>query len=524
MKSLFTRAHSAARRFAVHAAVPLLALSLATSAIAQPVAKDEIVFAGPVLRQYFDPTLMVATTDYLINDVIFDGLLDFTVDGKKPALATSWVVSPDGKQVDFTLRKNVVFQNGDPFTAEDVKFTFEKILAPETKHSYRAGFVDSLDHVEVIDPLHVRFVLKHPWLGFFTTARFGLQSIVPKNYYEKVGPKGFMEHPIGTGPFKLIDMKAGEWNRFEANTKYWNGAPDFKYLVQRQVTEPFTRYAMLEKGEADIVTGLNGPLLEKISGNKKIRLFSSKYASTAGLYFNPNKFPESKDFRVRLAIGHAINLKQITKKILNGSCEPASSILTPATFGYEPKYKVISYDPAKAKALLKEAGVAPGREIDFVLSTESLAPVPNAPQLLEAIAGDLEAVGFKIKRLPYDTAAWFGMMRGGKQPGIYWGGASMSDDAGELLGGWYISKSVWTSGNINVPEYDKLYREQLEMADPKERQKALAKFAAMEDEKKTAIPLIWCDAVFAAGPRIKDWKPATGTPYHLNFYTIKLAK
>src|SRR6185369_15325266 len=121
-------------------------------------------------------------------------------------LATSWVVSADGLKVDFTLRPNVVFHNGDPFTAEDVKFTFEKILKPETNHSYRAGFVDSLERVEIIDPMHVRFVLKHPWLGFFTTARFGLQAIVPKNYYEKVGSKAFNEKPVGTGPFMLIDM------------------------------------------------------------------------------------------------------------------------------------------------------------------------------------------------------------------------------------------------------------------------------------------------------------------------------
>jgi len=519
--SLFARA---GRRLASCALVPVLAVALGHTALAQAVAKDEIVFAGPVLRQYFDPSLMVATTDYLTYDVVFDGLLDLTAQGKKPALATSWVVSPDGKQIDFTLRPNVVFQNGDPFTAEDVKFTFEKILKPDTNHSYRAGFVDSLDHVEIIDPMHVRFILKHPWLGFFTTARFGLQAIVPKNYYEKVGSKGFNEKPIGTGPFKLVDMKAGEWNRYQANDKYWGGAPKFKFLTQRLVAEPFTRYAMLERGEADIVSGLTGPLLEKIQTNKTVRLFSSKYASTAGIYFNPGKFPEAKDKRVRMAIGYAINLEQITKKILNGTCEPASSILTPATFGYEPKYKVIPYDPAKAKALLKEAGVAPGREIDFVLSTESLAPVPSSPQVLEAIAGNLEAVGFKVKRVPYDTAAWFPMMRGGKQPAVYWGGASMSDDAGELLGGWYISKSVWTSGEINVPEYDKIYREQLETADAKQRQKLLAQFAQLEDENKMALPLIWCDAVFAAGPRIKDWKPAVGTPYHLNFQTITLAK
>ncbi len=497
---------------------------LAHPAWSQTAGKDEVVFASPILRQHFDPSLMVATTDYLINDVMFDGLLNLTVDGKKPALATSWTVSPDGKQVDFELRRNVVFHNGDPFTAEDVKFTFEKILRPDNNHSYRNGFVTALERVDVLGPHQVRLILKNPWPAFFTTARFGLQSIVPKNYYEKVGAKGFQEKPVGTGPFKLVEAKAGEWNRFETHDKYWGEVAPFKTLVQRLVAEPFTRYAMLERGEADIVSGLTGPLLERISTNRNIRLFSSKYASTAGIYFNPGKFTEAADKRVRLAVGHAINLQQITARILNGTCEPASTILTPATFGYEPKYKVIPYDPAKARELLKEAGVPPGREVDFVLSTESLAPVPNAPQVLEAVAGDLEAVGLKIKRLPHDTQAWFGMMRGGKQPGIYWGGASMSDDAGELLGGWYVSNSVWTAGQIKVPDYDRIYKEQLQTASSEEREKLLAQFAALEDENKMALPFIWCDASFAASARIETWKPAVGSPYHLNFNTIKLTK
>jgi peptide/nickel transport system substrate-binding protein len=520
-ESMSSRTIRRSGRFLAALLAPAVALAVsAAPAMAQK--KDELVFASPILRQHFDPTLMVATTDYLINDVVFDGLLNLTVNGKKPALATSWTVSADGKQIDFELRKNVVFHNGDPFTAEDVKFTFEKILRPDNNHSYRNGFTTALERVEILDTHKVRLVLKNPWPAFFTTARFGLQSIVPKNYYEKVGAKGFQEKPVGTGPFKLVEAKAGEWNRFEAHDKYWGEVAHFKTLVQRLVAEPFTRYAMLEKGEADIVSGLTGALLEKISTNKNIQLFSSKYASTAGIYFNPDKFPEAKDKRVRLAIGHAINLPQITKKILNGTCEPASTILTPATFGYEPnKYKVIPYDPAKAKALLKEAGVAPGKEVDFVLSTESLAPVPNAPQVLEAIAGDLEAVGFKVKRLPHDTQAWFGMMRGGKQPAIYWGGASMSDDAGELLGGWYVSNAVWTAGQVRVPEYDKLYKEQLETADGKAREKMLAQFAALEDQNKMALPLFWCDASFAATARIKTWKPATGTPYHLNFNNIQ---
>src|SRR5690606_17270808 len=147
-------------------------------------------------------------------------------------------------------------------------------------------------------------VLKQPWPSFFTTTRYALTPIAPKNYYEKVGKAGFQDKPIGTGPFTLAGVKAGEWTKYEANPNYWNGAPTIKTVTQLLVKEPFTRYAMLEKGEADIVSGLTGPLLERIRNNKDIAVATSRYSGTSGIMFNTGLFPEAKDKRVRLAIGH----------------------------------------------------------------------------------------------------------------------------------------------------------------------------------------------------------------------------
>ena len=231
-----------------------LAFAAPSSSLAAP--KGSIVVASSILAQNADPTATVSTADYMIN---------LNEKGKVPGLAESWTISPDGKQIDFKLRKNVKFHNGDPFTAEDVKFTFERILAPDSTHSYRRGFQDSLERVEVVDPHTARFVLKNPWPAFFTTARYGLAHIVPKNYYEKVGQKGFKEKPIGTGPFKLADWKAGEWTKFEANVDYWGQPPHIQTVTYRLVAEPFTRYAMIEKGEADIATGLTGALLDRLT-------------------------------------------------------------------------------------------------------------------------------------------------------------------------------------------------------------------------------------------------------------------
>src|SRR5690606_30981742 len=152
----------------------------------------------------------------------------------------------------------------------------------------------------------------------------------------------------------------------------------------------------------------------------EFRIVISKYSGTTGLMFNKTLFPQAEDRRIRLAVAHAMNREQYASKILGGICEPATSILTPATFGFLPGLPQIAYDPAKAKALRTEAGIKPGMKVTFTLHTEAFSALPSAPLLLEAIAGDLQAVGFEVERQPVDSSAWISMMRAQKQPMIYY--------------------------------------------------------------------------------------------------------
>lgn len=494
-------------------------------ALSSPVfaqSKSDIVVATSVLSQHNDPTAVVSTADYMVDDMLYDGLINIGGKGKYPALAESWTISPDGKQIDFHLRKGVKFHNGDPFTSADVQFTFQRIIAPDSTHAYRRGFVDSIERVETPDPYTARFILKNPWPAFFTTARYGLAHIVPKNYYEKVGAAGFQQHPIGTGPFKFVDMKAGEWTKYEANENYWAGAPKVKHVTERLVSEPFTRYAMIERGEADIANSITGALLDKVRANKNMRVILSPYAGVSGILFNKAVFPESADKRVRLAVAYAINRQAIAKNILGGVCEPATSIFSPGTFGYLDGIPLIPYDPAKAKELLKEANFKPGTKVSFVYHTQAFTALPGAPQVLEAIAGNLEAVGFKIERQSVDTDAWMSMMHGGKQPGIFYAPSGTPDDGGELINTWFSTRSVWTNHSINVPEYDRIFKEQQENPDPEKRKALLAKFAKLEQENVEMVPLLWCSTPYAVGPRIKDWHPAMGSGYNLNLDELEL--
>ena len=300
--------------------------------------------------------------------------------------------------------------------------------------------------------------------------------------------------------------------------------PKIQFVTQRLVAEPFTRYAMVEKGEADIAAGISGALLERVRKNKDLRVIMSPYTGTSGILFNKKEFPEAADRRVRLAVGHAINRKAIAENILGGVCEPATSIISPGTFGYLDGLPQIPYDPAKAKALLAEAGVKPGTKVPFVYHTQAFAALPGAPQVLEAIAGNLEAVGLVIERKSVDTDAWMSMMRGNKAYGIFYAPSGTPDDGGELINTWFAQKSAWTPRSIERPEYDALFKEQQQEADPEKRKELLHKFLRMEQENLEMVPLLWCSTPYAVTKRVKSWSPAMGSGYYLSLGNLELAQ
>jgi peptide/nickel transport system substrate-binding protein len=380
-----------------------------------------------------------------------------------------------------------------------------------------------LERVEAPDPYRVRFILKKPWASFFTTSRYALQAIVPKRYYEQVGAKGFQQKPIGTGPFRFAGLQPGEWTRFEANPSYWGEAPEVKSVVQRLVAEPLTRLAMLTRGEADLIGGLTGPLLKELKRNPSLHEVSARYAGTSFLTFNRRTNPEFNDRRVRRAIAHAIDREGVAESVLRGVCQIASEHFTPATFGFDPMIKPIAYDPARAKALLKEAGIKDGHEVRFVIHTQAFPSLPDAPEALEAIAGQLEAVGFKIIREPRETGALMAGWRNHTLPGISYGPSSVPDDGGVLMDSWFVSWGTF-SNEIKNPAYDETFQRQLAEPNQDRRLAILQQWARTEADRVEAVPLFWCNAPFAVGPRVKTWKPGLGSGYHLNLQQLTLTK
>src|SRR2546425_3728259 len=224
-----------------------------------------------------------------------------------PSLAESWSASPDGLVYEFVLRKGPKFHNGDPVTAEDVKFSLERY-----RGTAASSFRERIAAVEVIDPQRVRVRFKQPWPDFMTfygTPATGAGWIVPKKYVEKVGDDGFKKAPVGAGPYRFVSFTPGVELVLEAYEQYWRKAPSVKRLVFKSVPDESTRLAMLKRGEADVAYSIRGALAEEIRRTPGLTLKATGGAFTEWIVIIDQWDPKSPwaDRRVRQAANLAID-------------------------------------------------------------------------------------------------------------------------------------------------------------------------------------------------------------------------
>src|SRR5262245_5086061 len=276
-----------------------------------------------------------AITPFLVLYAVHDAMVKPMPAGPTtPCLAESWTTSPDGLTYEFVVRSGVKFHNGDPVTADDVKFSFDR---------YKGGgaklLKDRVKDVQVVDARRIRFHLKEPWPDFMTfygTTATGAGWIVPKKYVEKVGEEGFMKAPIGAGPYRFVSASPGIEMVLEAFEGYWRKTPSVKRLILKSVPDETTRAAALKRGEVDIAYFLNGPVAEDVRRTPGLRLVATKTNAVFFLDFVDQWDAKSpwRDQRVRLAASLSIDRKAINDaEMPNLSASPASPTTScPATW------------------------------------------------------------------------------------------------------------------------------------------------------------------------------------------------
>src|ERR1700704_921695 len=275
-----------------------------------------------------------------------------------PSLAESWTASEDGLSYEFVLRKDITFHNGEPVTAEDVKFSYERYRG--ASHDMMKARIASID---LVDPQRVHFHLKEPWPDFLTFygSATGAGWIVPKKYVEKVGEDGFKKAPIGAGPYRFVSFTPGVELVLEAFDQYWRKTPSVKRLVFRAIPDDTTRLAALKRGEVDIAYAFFGPVAEEVRRTPGLALKATVVPTPFWLYFADQWDPKSPwhDRRVRLAANHAIDRQAINEAENLGYAKMTSSII-PASFDFYWQPPGYAYDPARARQLLAEAGYPRG--------------------------------------------------------------------------------------------------------------------------------------------------------------------
>src|SRR5262245_58439687 len=302
----------------------------AAPAIAAPAAGEaSMAWHVTIAPSWFDPsTAPPQITPFGMLYAIHDALVR-PYPGHKmgPSLAESWRESPDGKAYEFKLRRGLTFHNGDPVTAEDVKWSYERYKGAGSKELQAR-----IQQVDVVDPLTVRFVLKEPWPDFMTfygTTATAAGIVVPKKYLTQVGEEAFKKHPIGAGPYKFVSHQPGIEVVLEAFPGYWRRVPNVKKLVMKSVPEATTRAVMLKSGEADIAFALDGPDAEDIKRDARMQIVPSKHASIFWVEFADQWDPKSPwhDKRLRLAANYALDRKRINEAACLGYCPPAGVIV-----------------------------------------------------------------------------------------------------------------------------------------------------------------------------------------------------
>jgi peptide/nickel transport system substrate-binding protein/oligopeptide transport system substrate-binding protein len=366
--------------------------ALAIGAAAPAFAAGDIVITYKDDVSTLDPAIGYDWQNWSIIKSLFDGLMDYKPGTTElvPDLAESYDISADGKTFTFQLRPGVKFTNGRELTADDVKYSIERVLDPATQ-SPGAGFFGTIDSIEVVDPQTIRFNLNRPDATFLHVMAINFSHVVPKEEVEKWGAD-FGKHPVGTGAYKLAEWTLGQRVVFEKNPDYWHkGLPYLDKITFEIGQEPIVALLRLQKGEIDVPgDGIPPAKFQEVMNDpaQKARVVEGGQLQTGYITMNVTMKPFD-DVRVRQAVNMAINKDRIVQ-LINNRAIPANQPLPPSMPGYDKDYKGYPYDPAKAKELLAQAGYPDGFSTElYAMNTD-----PN-PRIAQAIQQDLAAVGIK---------------------------------------------------------------------------------------------------------------------------------
>lgn len=443
---------------------------------------------------------------------LFDGLTRFTPDARiEPGLATSWDVSPDGLTYTFHLRSGVKFHDGGVFQARHVVQSFTRVLTPATKagsvwplypikgaRAFSEGKGTTLGVVASNDSTVV-ITLEEPFAIFPKLLAMPVASIVP----DKVGAD-FSEHPVGTGPWRLVEWKHDDYLKFARNTEYFGGAPTIDTLVARIIPEPSTAVAEFESGTVDLLyVPEDQTRAWEDTDTRSARLTSAPALRLWYIGVNTTRGP-LKDVRVRQAIASALDVPTLLKQLLAGRGRVAAGVIPPSLEGADTTRAVMPYDAGVARAMLAEAGFPNGVDLELWCSQE-----PPFPRLSQSIQAYLAAANIRVKIVQRDASSMRAAARAGQTDLVLKDWYADYPDAENFLYPLLHSANRGAGGNVSFfsdPAFDKLVDESRREPDAAKRAALYREADALAYKQMGLVPLFFYNELYAVQPWVTGFK------------------
>jgi peptide/nickel transport system substrate-binding protein len=464
------------------------------------------------------PALASDSSSFDIIGLIYNGLVRYDKDLKiEGELASSWEVSPDGLQLTFHLRPNVKWHDGAGFTAADVEFTYRTMIDPKTPTAYGEDF-RQVKKFEVLDPLTVRVTYGEPFAPALISWGF---SVMPKHLLagKDLTTSPLARQPVGTGPYRLVEWKAGEKIVLEAFDGHWEGRPNIDRYLYRIIPDSATMFLELSAGNLDEM-GLDPVQYTRQTDTEFFKKSYRKYRYLADAYsylgFNL-QLPLFQDKRVRQAISHAVNKQEIIDIVLLGLGQEATGPYKPGTWPHNPDVKKYPYDQARAQALLAEAGWAigpdgvlakDGKRFAFTLMTNQ--GNKTRAKAAEVVQKNLKAVGIDVSIRIVEWAAFLKEFVNPKKFDAVILGWTIPRDP-DAFDVWHSSKTGPAELNhvsfMNA-EADALIERGRRTFDQEERRKAYARFQEILAEEQPYVFLYVPDSLPIVAARFRGIVPA----------------
>lgn len=429
--------------------------------------KDTLVVAQGSDAKSLDPHATNDQPSSRVMKQIYDTLVVADEDMKiGPGLAESYK-QLDPKTWEFTLRKGVKFHNGEELKAKDVKFSLERML----KSNHVKHIVETIDKVEALEDYKVIVKLKQPFGPILSHLAHTAAAIINEKAVTEAGDK-YGQNPTGTGPYKFTSWKSGDRIELEAYAGHYKGAPKVKKVTFRNIVEGTNRAIAVETGEVDMAYDIDPADKDKIKNGSKTTLVEEPSLSMVYIGFNTNKAPFNKK-EVRQAINHAVDRDSIIKAVLNGAGEVAGSPIGPKVFGHNTSIKPYAFDKAKAKELLKAAGLENGFKTTIWTNDN-----PVRVQIAQIVQAQLKEIGIDVKIDILEWGSYLDRTAKGEHDMFILGWVSVTGDADYGLYPIFHSSAKGAAGNrffYDNKEVDKLLDAGRIAIDPEARKKEYTK-------------------------------------------------